>query len=72
MLLKTWRRRAGLTNRQLAEKLAVGEEAVRRYQLNHDHPECQVPSRPVMLRIVEVTEGKVKPNDFYLSRSAAA
>jgi len=72
-LLAKWKRREGLNNVALAERLGVGAEAVRRYQLAYDHPEYQVPLRDTMVRIFEVTGGKVKPNDFYpLPRVLAA
>lgn len=65
MKLVDWKREAGLSDAALAKELGVGCEAVRRYQLASDHPEFQVPRRPIMRRIHALTGARVTPNDFH-------
>lgn len=45
---------------EFARRIGSTTESVRRYR-NHDH----IPTREMMLRIFEETDGLVTPNDFY-------
>lgn len=49
-----------ISTSQLAQKLEVSKETVRRYANG-----TRTPTRSVMERIVSITEGAVTPNDFY-------
>jgi hypothetical protein len=33
-----------------------------------DHPDFRIPGPTYMLRIFEISQGEVQPNDFYLER----
>lgn len=51
---------AALDAAELGDRLGVGREAVRKWLRGE-----RIPRPEVMRRIVEVTEGKVGPADFY-------
>lgn len=59
---------AAIDAAELGDRLGVGREAVRKWLRGE-----RIPRPEVMRRIVEVTEGKVGPADFYdLTPSAPA
>lgn len=60
MKLKTYIESHGLSPARFAAMIGVSQPAVHRYVHNG-----RIPQRAVMLRISEVTGGKVTPNDFY-------
>lgn len=65
MTLEAWRREEGWTFQRLAEALGVTEETARRYCLPEDHLLARFPTRPLLYQIHEITNGQVKPNDFF-------
>tara|TARA_Y100000589_G_scaffold323438_1_gene357972 strand:- start:148 stop:369 length:222 start_codon:yes stop_codon:yes gene_type:complete len=68
MKLDTWRRENGLSYRALAQKLGQKEATIaRRWCLPPGHQDQLIPRKgPNMDRIIEVTNGAVMPNDFYM------
>jgi len=59
-MLKTYLDRTGVSRVQFAAQIGVTPEAVRKY-LGGD----RIPTREVMERIAEVTNGEVTANDFF-------
>ena len=69
MTLDDFRRQQKLTYRQLAELLGASHATVaRRWCLDIDNKDRMIPAPNFMERIVNVTDGAVTPNDFYLRR----
>lgn len=60
MTLKEWREEAGLSRAEAGERFRCSAEAVRRYEAGE-----RIPDRETMPVIVEVTAGRVTPNDFF-------
>jgi transcriptional regulator with XRE-family HTH domain len=60
MKLATWRRLKSFTQQQLADELGCIVTSIARYETG-----LRRPDGPTMIRIYELTEGKVEPNDFY-------
>ena len=60
MELKKYIKESQMTQAQFASELDVTPIAVSRYCNG-----ARVPAAKVMMRIVAVTKGRVKPNDFY-------
>lgn len=56
--LKAWRKRNGLTQTDVGIAIGVLKSAVCRYE------QGRAPEWKVMLRIHELTDGEVKPNDW--------
>ena len=65
--LRTYRRTAGLTQRELASRLLVSLPTLCRLEKNQ-----QWPSRALMERIVVTTNGLVKPDAFLSDNAKAA
>lgn len=66
MTLEEFRTKNGLSLSGLARELGVGHATmVRRWCLPLSDPLSQIPSPKHMLAIVNYSEGKVQPNDFY-------
>jgi len=60
MKLKVWREKRGLTQREVAKMIGASSPVVvARYEAG------RTPAPYMVERINEVTEGKVKPNDWY-------
>tara|TARA_Y100000004_G_scaffold136481_1_gene154574 strand:+ start:3291 stop:3521 length:231 start_codon:yes stop_codon:yes gene_type:complete len=69
MTLNEWRTKEGYSYRGLAKKLgAGGATSVRRWCLPQSHKDRLIPNVMYMQRIVDVSQGAVMPNDFYLRR----
>lgn len=60
MKFDTYLERNHLTDAAFARVIGVSREAVRRYRGG------RIPTREIMRRIVDVTDGLVTPNDFHL------
>ena len=60
MKLAEWRRNAGLTQQELADRLGCILTTVARYETG-----LRTPEGPMMLKIFDVTDGAVQPNDFF-------
>jgi len=70
MKLDTWRKNKGHSYRGLAKLLNVsGATVVRRWCLPMSHADYRIPSFDHMKRILELTQGAVQPNDFYIERN---
>lgn len=67
MKLADWRRRKGWTQQQLADALDCVLPTVARYEGGTRIPESPPSddSRDMMKRIFILTEGEVRPDDFY-------
>lgn len=66
MKLLDWRRKAGLTQAQIADLIGVAQPAVTRYEAGrHPRPE-------IMRRIITATGGEVTAADFYATSDARA
>lgn len=65
--LRRYRRTAGMTQRELAQRLDVSLPTLCRLEKNQ-----QWPSRSLMERIVSVTGGLVRPDAFLSERQDAA
>lgn len=66
MKLTAFRKEQNLTRAALADLIGVSGAAITRYE-----DQGRIPDSRVMKRIMEVTGGKVTPNDFYAESSAA-
>lgn len=60
MKLSDWRRQKSLTQQQLADALGCIVTTIARYETG-----LRKPDGPAMIRIYELTDGAVQPNDFY-------
>lgn len=70
MKLDTWRKSKGHSYRALAKLVGASHASVvRRWCQKMDHPDFRIPGPKYMLRLMEVSQGEVQPNDFYLDRS---
>ena len=68
MQLDNFRTNQGWSLTKLAEKVGASHATVvRRWCLPHGHKDRLVPSPAYMQRIVDVSDGSVMPNDFYLN-----
>ena len=68
MQLDNFRTNQGWSLTKLAEKVGASHATVvRRWCLPHGHKDRLVPSPAYMQKIVDVSEGSVMPNDFYLN-----
>ncbi len=56
---------AGLDYQQAAVALQSSRETIRLICLPFNDPRRRVPNRKLMQRIVDWTEGKIRPADFY-------
>ena len=66
MPLDEFRKDKGLSLSALARELgAAHATVVRRWCLPPGHPEAQIPHQKYMYAIIELSDGKVQPNDFY-------
>ena len=61
MDLKTWRKKEGLTQRELADLTGLSDVTICRYESRERKPT----EESVIMRLYEVTKGQVTPNDFY-------
>lgn len=61
MKLKEWRKKEGLTQRELSVKLGVHENSVIRYEA--ENPRC--PAIPVLRKIMGITQNQVTMIDFF-------
>lgn len=69
MTLNEWRTKKNYSYRGLAKILgAGGATSVRRWCLPTSHKDRLIPNPMFMQRIVDVSQGEVMPNDFYLRR----
>lgn len=59
MELSAWRRDNGWTLAELGDRLGVSEASVSRYERG------RIPEPDVMRRIVDLSGGRVTPNDFF-------
>lgn len=62
MRLATWRKREGLTQAELAERLGCSQSQVSQME-RAANP--LVPGRPLMVKIFLESGGDVEPNDFF-------
>lgn len=62
MRLAAWRKTAGLTQTQLAEKLGVSQPYVSQIERSRDP---LVPGPAIVIEIYVLSGGLVQPNDFY-------
>jgi hypothetical protein len=70
MTLDQWRCRKRLSYSKLARLLgAPHATVVRRWCLPVDHSNRVIPSTKYMARVVQLSDGSVTPNDFYLQRN---
>ena len=60
MKLSEYRKSAGLTLEQFAEAVGVSDVAIGRYERGE-----RTPKSKVMVQIAKITDGAVKPNDFF-------
>lgn len=60
MKLKEWRLSKGKTQKELAESLGANQGMVQKWENN-----IVVPTNEFMLKIVNLTDKEVQPNDFY-------
>jgi len=58
--LQAWRKRQNISQAAAGKRFRVTGVAVGRYEAGH-----RVPTRSVMIRILEATVGEVQPNDFF-------
>ena len=61
MTLDEWKKRSNLSDTEIAAAIGVSRLSVFRYRQGE-----MMPRKKVMLKIVEMTGGKVLPSDFYL------
>lgn len=67
MTLLQWKIKNGYTWAGLAHVFGVSDgNIVRRWCLPLDDGARKIPRREMMLKIYELTNGEVEPNDFYL------
>ena len=59
MKLREWLDKRGMTAKELAAQIAVSPAMITRITKG------QVPRPDVMTKLAEVTEGQVRPDDFY-------
>ncbi|MFN3991215.1 MAG: helix-turn-helix domain-containing protein [Erythrobacter sp.] len=67
MKLADWRRASGMTQEELAARLGLIPGSVARYESG-----SRLPAPAVMIRLFEISDGAVQPNDFYALPDAAA
>lgn len=60
MKLKKWRKSADITLTQLAADVGVSDITIGRYERGE-----RIPRPKIMARIVRLTDGAVRPDDFY-------
>lgn len=60
MKLSDWRRQNSLKQQQLADDLGCIVTSIARYETG-----LRRPDGPTMIRIYQLTDGLVQPNDFY-------
>lgn len=60
MKLAAWLSERKISQAAFAEMIGSSQSQVARFAAD-----ARIPNRPTMLRIVEVTDGAVGPNDFY-------
>jgi transcriptional regulator with XRE-family HTH domain len=65
MKLRAWREDAGLSRRELAEKLSTDTATIYRWELDLGHADKRIPALGFMSRLHQLTRGAVSPNDFY-------
>lgn len=69
MVLDAYRRKKGWSYSELARQLGAAHATVaRRWCLGFDDDQRLIPSVKFMERIVTLTAGEVRPDDFYLRR----
>ena len=59
MKISEYRRKSGLTQRELANLIGVTDVAIGRYEAG------RIPEPAILRKIYDVTKGRVGPNDFY-------
>ena len=70
MTLDQRRCRKRLSYSKLAKLLGAPHATVaRRWCLPADHKDRMIPSPKYMARVVQLSDGSVTPNDFYLQRN---
>jgi transcriptional regulator with XRE-family HTH domain len=70
MTLEDWRKKRGLSYAKLAELLGASHATmVRRWCRPFEADDKVIPTVKYMNRVLEITHGEVKPNDFYLRRN---
>lgn len=70
MTLDQWRIKKRLSYRKLAKLLGTRHATIaRRWCMPPDSEERAIPSAKYMDLIVQLTNGAVTPNDFYLQRN---
>lgn len=68
MLLRDWREKQGLSQKEMAEKIGVYWTTVWRWEARHTKP-----GAADLDKIAKLTNGEVTPNDFFdLSHSTPA
>ena len=60
MKLADWRRQKNMTQQQLADDLGCIVTSIARYETGLRRPDSAT-----MIRIYQLTDGEVQPNDFY-------
>lgn len=65
--LENWRQAKGLTYQQLATLLGVTWTTAWAYCQTPEHARSLAPRKPIMERLLAVTEGAVDPATFYRS-----
>ena len=66
MKLDLYRKQNGLSLAALAKLVGASHATVvRRWCLPKGHPQSLIPNVKYMVRIMDVTNGAVQPNDFY-------
>lgn len=69
MTLDQWRVSKNLSYNKLAKLLGASHATIaRRWCLPFDAQDRMIPSPKYMDRVVNITNGSVTPNDFYLRR----
>lgn len=61
MKLKEWRKKEGLTQRELSKRLGVHENSVIRYEAENS----RCPAIPVLREIMRITQNQVTMIDFF-------
>jgi hypothetical protein len=70
MTLDQWRHRKRLSYSKLAKLLGTPHATIaRRWCLPAEHKDRMIPSPKYMARVVQLSDGSVTPNDFYLQRN---
>lgn len=68
MRLIDWMRQANLSDTDVADRVGgVSAHAVKKWKYGE-----RIPRRAELLKLVEISEGKVSPNDFVLAASSAS